>query len=184
MEYFDVINENGSPTGKTKLRKDVHRDGDWHRAIDIWILNSKNELLLQKRSLQKESYPGLWEVSCSGHISAGEESRLSALRELEEELGIKIDPEDLQFIFEVKESHITNNGTFINNEIKDVYLVQKDFDLNTLNLQTEEVSAVRWVNYQDLKQDLQNSPQIYVQHEAEYARLFEYLDQHFDSDRK
>lgn len=184
MEYFDIYSENGLPTGKTKLRKEVHRDGDWHRAIDIWILNSKNELLLQKRALEKESFPGLWEVSCSGHISAGEESQISALRELEEELGLILKPEDLKFIFEVKESHTTNSGTFINNEIKDVYLVKKDFAIQTLKLQTEEVSEVRWINYHDLQKDLENNPQIYVPHETEYALLFCYLEEHLNADSK
>lgn len=184
MEYFEIYNQDGMPTGKIKLRKDVHRDGDWHRAIDIWILNSKNELLLQKRAAQKESFPGLWEVSCSGHISAGEESQISALRELEEELGITINPNELLPIFEVRESVITNNGTFINNEIKDVYLVKKDFETGTLKLQTEEVAEVRWIHYHDLQMELHEKPQMYVPHEEEYTLLFQALKNHFYPDSK
>ena len=46
-EYFDILDENGKKTGKTKLRKEVHKDGDWHKAVHVWIINDKNEILLQ-----------------------------------------------------------------------------------------------------------------------------------------
>lgn len=173
MEYFDLVDSNNQLLGVSKPRPHVHRDGDWHRAIDIWILNSKRELLLQKRSLEKESYPGLWEVSCSGHISAGDESLPSALRELEEELGIKAAPENLQLVFQVKESCSTNNGTFINNEFKDVYLLKADLTPDQLHLQTEEVSAVKWITINEL-QTQHNSPD-FVPHPEGYAKLFAYL---------
>lgn len=174
MEYFDLVDANNQSLGISKPRAHVHRDGDWHRAIDIWILNSQNQLLLQKRSEQKESYPGLWEVSCSGHISAGEESLPSALRELDEELGIKAEPQDLKLIFTVKESHLTNNGTFINNEFKDVYLIKSDPDITQLQLQAEEVSEVRWITIEDLK--LHHSDADFVPHPEEYEKLFQYLE--------
>lgn len=173
MEYFDLIDSDGQPLGQSKPRPHVHRDGDWHRAVDIWVLNSKREVLLQKRSLEKESYPGLWESSCSGHISAGDESLHSAVRELEEELGIKVQPEELQLLFEVKESHTLNNGTFINNEIKDVYLLHFDQPQKDFQLQTEEVSEVKWISIPDLK--ILHGTQEFVPHDEEYAKLFEYL---------
>ncbi len=89
MEYFDILDKNGRKTGKTKLRKEVHKDGDWHGSVDIWILNDKKEILLQKRAKDKDSFPSLWELSCSGHIAAGEKNIKAAIRELEEEVGIK-----------------------------------------------------------------------------------------------
>lgn len=45
MEYFEVLDEKGNKIGKVKLRSEVHRDGDWHKAVDVWIFNSKSELL-------------------------------------------------------------------------------------------------------------------------------------------
>ena len=47
-EYFDILDENGNKTGKTKLRSEVHRDGDWHKAVHIWIINNKGDILLQR----------------------------------------------------------------------------------------------------------------------------------------
>ena len=68
MEYFDVLDELGNKTGEIKEREQVHKDGNWHRAVHIWIINDLCEILLQKRSLKKENHPNMWHVSCAGHI--------------------------------------------------------------------------------------------------------------------
>jgi len=175
-EYFDILDSNGHPTGKTKLRSEVHRDGDWHKSIDIWVMNSKGELLLQKRSKQKESYPGLWEVSCSGHVGAGENSLDSALRELKEELGVDVAAEQLQFLFEDKEENVTNNGTFINKEFKEIYLLKLDLPVEKYDLQVEEVEAVKYVPRKELEYQLKKTPEIFVPHDYLYNRFFHMLD--------
>ena len=60
-------------------RVDVHRDGDYHRAVHVWIYSeSTHELLLQKRADCKESWPGQWDISSAGHISAGDSSLVTA----------------------------------------------------------------------------------------------------------
>lgn len=174
-EYFDILDERGTPTGKTKLRAEVHRDGDWHRSIDIWVINLHNEILLQKRAMQKESYPGLWEVSCSGHVGAGEESLPSAVREIHEELGVKITPTALQLIFEDKESSITNNGTFINNEFKEVYILKLDWPVGKYTVQKEEVEMVKYISIEELKKALKENPQDFVPHKQLYERFFSKL---------
>ena len=56
-EYFDILDDNGNKTGKIKLRSEVHRDGDWHKAVHIWILNQSGDILLQRRSATKDSNP-------------------------------------------------------------------------------------------------------------------------------
>lgn len=89
MEYFDLLDENGSKTGKIKLREQVHKDGDWHRGVFVFMINSKKEILLQKRSAIKESNPNRWTVSASGHLVTGDSSYEAAVRETEEELGIR-----------------------------------------------------------------------------------------------
>lgn len=184
MEYFDLYDKNGKQLNQTKLRAEVHRDGDWHMAVDVWILNSRGELLLQKRSKQKESFPGLWEVSCSGHISAGEDSRSSALRELQEELGLEIREKELKLLFKTKDSCITNKGTFVNNEHKDVYLVKKDLEIQDFKLDPLEVSEVKFMKIEDLKQHIEDHDKTFVPHEEQYKKLFEYLASHGAENKK
>ena len=176
MEYIDILDESGSKTGQIKSKPDIHRDGDWHRAVHIWILNSRNELLIQRRSPAKENYPNLWDISAAGHISAGEDSVTSAEREVKEELGIAVSGEQLQYLFCVMELMVLNNGTYIDNQIQDVYLVQTNLDISSLNLQEEEVSEVKFINFMDLKKKILNNDSDFVPHKEEYEKLFEYLE--------
>lgn len=94
VEYFEVLNEVGAKTGLVKQRNQVHRDGDWHRAVHVWIYSlSTNELLLQQRAACKESWANLFDCSTAGHLSAGDDSLPTAQREVEEELGLQLPQE-------------------------------------------------------------------------------------------
>ena len=86
-EYFDVVNERDEPVGRA-LRQDVHAQGLRHRAVLIFVFNAAGQVFLQKRSMSKDVSPGLWTVSCSGHVDAGEDYDPAARRELGEELGL------------------------------------------------------------------------------------------------
>ena len=72
MEYIDIFDENNNPTGQIKEKGKAHEEGDFHRTAHVWIINDKNELLLQKRSANKKSHPNCWDISGAGHIKAGE----------------------------------------------------------------------------------------------------------------
>ncbi len=69
----------------------MHRDGDWHRSVHIWIVRRRERaLLIQQRAPSKDTWPGYWDASVGGHLSAGE-SYEDAYREIEEELGVRVD---------------------------------------------------------------------------------------------
>ena len=72
-EYFDILDENGNKTGKTKLRSEVHRDGDWHKAVHIWIINENGDILLQRRCATKDSNPNMLDISWDGELTAGDD---------------------------------------------------------------------------------------------------------------
>ncbi|MBI2634191.1 NUDIX domain-containing protein [Candidatus Peregrinibacteria bacterium] len=177
-ECFRIYDSNGKPQSTLKPRNQVHADGDWHRAVETWILNSKNELLIQKRASGKDSFPDKWDASCAGHIDGDEESINTAIRELKEELGLEINASELQYLFETRETNVTNNGRFIDNEIKDIYLLEQDIDINDLNLQAEEVSTVRFIHFQDLEKMIQENSGDFVPHKNTYAGLFAFIRQH------
>ena len=85
MEYFDICGPDGLPCGGTVERGEAHRLGIRHRTAHVWLLRrteGRVQVLLQKRSLCKDSFPGQWDTSSAGHIPAGCEPRESALREL------------------------------------------------------------------------------------------------------
>lgn len=170
MELFDILDSEGQAIGQSKAREHVHASGDWHASVTIWVLNSRNEILLQKRAAEKDSFPDMWEISCSGHLSTGEGPETAALRELEEELGVTAQASELEHLFRCQESHVLNNGTFIDNEFKDVYLLKRDLDSSSLQLQSDEVSAIRWISIPALKTLIEKNDPTLVPHPEIYPQ--------------
>ncbi len=88
-DIFDVVNERDEVI-ETKLRSVVHAQGLLHRAVHVFVFNSRGEIFLQKRSMKKDRQPGVWDSSCSGHVDSGETYDETAVRELGEELGLRL----------------------------------------------------------------------------------------------
>ena len=174
-ELFDIYDENGNSLGISKPRSEVHTNGCWHRAVHIWILNSQGQLLIQKRAAIKQSHPDLWDISSAGHISAGESPEASAIRELEEELGVRAEPTEFKYLFTITESSTQHEGKYIDNEFDLVYLIHKDLDLNNLTLQKEEVSAVSWMPISKLLELSKDEDKAFVDHPEEYNHLYEVI---------
>lgn len=86
-EWFDVVDENDAVVSRA-TRREVHSQGLRHRAVHVLVFNRAGELFLQKRSLNKDTAPGAWDSSASGHLNAGEDYDACAVRELREELGL------------------------------------------------------------------------------------------------
>lgn len=87
-EIFDVVNERDEVIGQ-RPRHEVHRLGLMHRAVHVLVFNSRGQVFLQKRSMNKDRQPGLWDSSSSGHVDSGEDYDTCAVRELGEELGLR-----------------------------------------------------------------------------------------------
>ncbi|KAM7254240.1 hypothetical protein ACFE04_031922 [Oxalis oulophora] len=185
VEYFDVLTKTGEKTGITKPRDEVHRDGDYHRAVHVWIYaESTQQLLLQKRVDSKDSWPGLWDISSAGHISAGDTSLISAQRELQEELGINLPKDAFELIFVFLQECVINDGKFINNEYNDVYLVTTvdPIPLEAFTLQESEVSAVKYISYEEYRNLLAKEDPEYVPYDVEdkYGQLFDIISKRYN----
>ncbi len=90
-ELIEIVDAEGSVIG-IRERSEVHGDPSLlHKVVHVLVFNDSGELLLQKRSMNKDVAPGKWDTSVGGHVSPGEELRTAALREMEEELGITCD---------------------------------------------------------------------------------------------
>jgi isopentenyl-diphosphate delta-isomerase type 1 len=177
-EYIDLIDEQGNPTGQRKLKSEVHRDGDRHKTVHVWMVNPHGELLIQHRSPQKQNYPDMWDISFAGHISAGEDSLTAVIREGKEELALDVKREQLEYLFTIQAEPVKlNNGTYIDYEFHDIYLLRISDDHPTFKLQPEEVAEVKWIPWKELQQIIESGDASFVPHPEEYKRLFEYLAQ-------
>lgn len=155
MEYFDIVDENGVPTGETVSRETAHREGTRHRTAHVWIARKTDSgyaVLLQKRSLNKDSFPGMYDTSSAGHIPAGDEPLESALRELKEELGIEATPGQLSYagMFRIQYEKEFHGQLFRDNEVANVYVYQEPVEIGSFMLQESEVSEVRWFDLDEV----------------------------------
>ena len=133
QEFFDVLTEEGEYVGRVESRENCHKYGLWHKAVALYIVNSKNQVLLQKRSANKKLWPNLWDITAGGHVLAGEIGVQAIIREIEEELGIKIEKNDILFIGAA--TSINEKGDIINKHFNEYYIVNKDIDISKLKLQ-------------------------------------------------
>jgi len=133
LEVFEIASGEGDrPTGVAKTRGAIHRDGDWHLAFFCWIVrrsetNGEVEVVLQKRAPQKDVWPGRFDASAAGHVRFGE-TTAEASREIEEELGLQVEPSALQPLLRHHQEHVHESG-IVDREIHDVHLLRCDAPL-------------------------------------------------------
>ena len=155
MEILDVVDENGIPTGKTVDRITAHKKGIRHRTSHVWIARQRagrTELLLQKRSENKDSHPGCLDISSAGHIPAGCTYLESAVRELSEELGINVSINDLHFCGKKRKAYKKNfhEEEFFDNQVSNVYVMFSNLDETRIRYQESEISGVLWMPLDDI----------------------------------
>ncbi len=154
-EKFDVLTETGEYADRIESRDDCHKYGFWHKAVALFIINSNDEVLLQRRSPNKKLWPNLWDISAGGHVLAGEFGFEAIIREIKEELNADIEKNDILFIGSATSTNV--KGDIINNHFNEYYIVNKDVDISTLTLQLEEVSEVKWFKKEDIVNRIKNN---------------------------
>ena len=130
MELWDLYDKERKPLGKTHIRGLPLDKGEYHLVVFVWTFNSCGQVLMTKRSAEKQSYAGLWEYS-GGSALAGESSLQAAQRELLEETGLSAPEDKCRLIQTVR------GGCSFSH----VWLFEADFDLEDVQLQKEETSG-------------------------------------------
>lgn len=156
MEIFDIVDEQGLPTGETVERETAHARGIRHRTAHVWLLRKKAgrlQILLQKRSEDKDSFPGCYDISSAGHIPAGVDFVPSALRELQEELGVTAAEEDLHYCGtrHIHYEAVFHEKPFVDEQVSRVFALWMDKEPADFTLQEEEVTEVRWFDFAECK---------------------------------
>lgn len=170
-ELIDIISKNGELTGETCLKSEAHKKGMLHASAHIWIFDKEKNVLIQKRAANKDTFPNLWDISVAGHISAGEKPITSALREVEEEIGLVVSEKQLHFIGTAKK-RVEHHDDLIDNELHYIYVCEIDFNVDSLKIQKEEVAAIKSIKLDKLIQ-LVNSPKFVPRKDGYYPFVFE-----------
>ena len=171
-EMLDVLDENGVKTGEVLTRKELHKRGLWHKLIVIAIVDENNRILMQQRSLTKDTNPGKWDISVAGHVSANQTPIESSIREINEELGIEIEDEDLNYVLTYKKESEREN--YIDRQIFDCYIAKvKEIHINDITLQESEVADAKLVTKEEFKNMIKNDN--IIKRPDFYKALLDYL---------
>lgn len=161
MELWEVLDDNGNPTGEIMKKYDqkVFDRGFYHLGADVWIINSNNKILIQKRAKQKKLEPNVWAMT-GGSVILGENSKDTIVRESKEELDIDINANDLKLITKFKTGNVWI----------DTYILKCDYDISEMKFQEDEVSDVKWATWTEIN-DLVNNSQ-FIKHRWEFVSKF------------
>lgn len=166
MELWDVYNIDRTKSGKTMVRGEAFEEGAYHMVVHICIFNSKGEMLIQQRQSFKEGWPNLWDITVGGSAVQGDSSQTAAERELQEELGICLNLQGIR-------PNLTIN---FDRGFDDIYLIEKDIELDQLTLQYEEVQNAKWATKEEILEMIEAGQ--FIPYYASLIQLF------FDSRKK
>lgn len=156
-ERYDVVDE-ADRVLRQATRREVHAHGWLHRAVHVLMFDSQGRVFLQKRSLAKDTAPGTWSASCSGHVDAGEDYDTAAFRELGEEIGVIPAEPPVRWLRFRACPETSNEFTW-------VYRLQYE---GPVRLDPAEVETGEWVSASEVTQGILERPQ-------EYAEAFRHI---------
>ncbi len=147
-ELFDLYNENNESLGIVKPRSEVHRDGDWHRVVHIYVRNKAGQFLVHRRSPKKDLAANTWDTRFGGHIQAGHDYDETAVREIEEEIGLQVSINDL-----IVGGMRDYNGE-TNKEHAKFYFYNFNGDIKDLRFNDNEVMMVEWMSADEIRESM------------------------------
>lgn len=163
MEKRDLYDINKNLTGETIYKGDLIPDGKFILVVLAFMQNSNGEFLIQKRSVQKGSKYG----STGGHAKTGETSIQAMLTEINEEIGLSVNADDLELVYSGREDE---DKVFF-----DLYYMKKDFSVDSLVLQKEEVESVKWMTVDEINNYI-SAGEFLNSHVDEFYRILDYLN--------
>lgn len=154
-EPIDLLDADGKYTGKTIMKSEAHRQGLFHPSIHVWLYTENGKILIQKRAKDKDTHPGLWDVSVAGHVGAGENVVISAIREIGEEIGLTVTERELYKlgVFKYRYQH---RPDLVDCEFHHTFLCLLKVPLNVLRMQESEVEDLAMVDLATFRDVLAN----------------------------
>jgi len=175
QEIIDVCDSKGNYTGQKLPRSEIHKNKLWHRTVHIQIFDFDKRTLFQLRSKDKDSFPNKLDISAAGHISSGEKIITAALRELEEELGLRLEENRLEYINDFTSEQAMPNGD-VDREIQSFFIAKiTENEKLMLKIQESEVQKIIWFTGPELKQALHENAEDFTPNDEEYEIILNLL---------
>ncbi len=170
-EQVILVNTNDEPIGLMN-KLEAHEKAVLHRAFSVFVLNNKNEVMLQQRAHHKYHSPLLWTNTCCSHQRAGETNLQAGKRRLEEEMGFVTDLKELfHFIYKAP----FDNG-LTEHELDHVMI---GYYNGEPQINPDEVESWKWMDIEAIREDMKNQPQIYtVWFKIIFDEFYHYLEDH------
>ncbi|AWG25411.1 isopentenyl-diphosphate Delta-isomerase [Flavobacterium kingsejongi] len=170
-EYVILVNEKDEQIGLMP-KLEAHEKAQLHRAFSVFILNSKNEIMLQQRAVEKYHSPLLWTNTCCSHQREGETNVEAGSRRLFEEMGFRTSLKELfSFIYKAP----FDNG-LTEHELDHVMIgyYEENPEINK-----EEVEDWKWMDIDAIKVDMDKNPEIYtVWFRIIFDEFYHFLESH------
>jgi len=144
MQQYEVLDEQGHKTGEILDRVTVHKKELWHEVVNVWVINSRGELLMQLRAPEVELSPNVWDVTVGTHLRPGEDPLDAAARALKTEFKMESTPEEFKHLFNIQCANPMPNGT-THKVLGHVFLMQRDLDVSALQLDPKKITRLSWV---------------------------------------
>lgn len=171
-ELIEILDAEGNKTGEVEPRSVVHTQGLWHKTVHIYLyrmVDSKVELLVHLRSKIKDLSPNMWDRCFGGHLKVGDSVESAVKSELQEEIGLQIEPEKL------KVGRVYKREVFPNNEFMAVYYYELYSGLSELTFNDGEVQEVKWMKVGDIRNSMKDAPELWAGTEADLAEIDDLL---------
>lgn len=142
MERLDTYFREHQKTGRIVNRNNYKGEipNEYLMVVHLCVFNTKGEMLIQKRQLHKDRYPGMWDISAGGFAQSGETANDAVLREADEELGMKVDSGSVRYIMSVPFSYV----------LDEFFSVQGDYKIDDFTPQQEEVLELKWATLEEV----------------------------------
>lgn len=173
-EMLDIYDENEKSIG-VESYEEVHKKGDWHKVVGLFIINSKNQILMQKRSLKKIISPGLLTVSVGGHLRMGEDVYACMKREAYEEIGLNLNVLPAKLLYACKDSKVAKDKK--DNVFLAGYTIHCEVDMSALKFDRDEIEEFEYIHYLDLNRMFYAGVKFGINKDVMIA-LFKYMDKY------
>ena len=165
-ERFDLYDVNRELTGKTLERGTKVPEGYYRLVVHVCVFGSDGRMLIQKRQPFKSGWSGMWDITAGGSAQAGDTSQQAASRELKEEVGIDYDLTGIRPAMTI----------YFDGGFNDIYTINMDVDIDSLELQTAEVEQVRWASEEEILDMLHEKE--FVLYKTSFISLLYFLRNH------